>query len=108
MNSAGLKPTQYGPLTGETRARVRPRDGFAQRPPVFRITGKEVVTLFPCFSDNHTLTPRLLFLRKIKSPTVNGDVRALASLHRPQHPTIHALSWSTPNSTPSNPNPSLN
>jgi hypothetical protein len=34
MNSVGLKPAQYGPLTGETRARAR-TGGFAQRPQSF-------------------------------------------------------------------------
>jgi hypothetical protein len=32
MNSAGLKPAQYGPLTGETPARA---GGFAHRPRPF-------------------------------------------------------------------------
>jgi hypothetical protein len=61
-----------------------------------------------CLSDIRTKPLTLLSLYNSKTPTVNGGVRALASLHQPQHLTIHALSRSTPNSTTVDLNPSLN
>jgi hypothetical protein len=61
-----------------------------------------------CLFDICTKPLTLLSLHNSRSPTVNDCVRAPASLHRPQHQTIHALSRSTSNSTPGDPSPSLN
>jgi hypothetical protein len=39
---------------------------------------------------------------------VNDGVRASANLYRPKYATNRVLTWLTPNSTPSDPNPFTN
>jgi hypothetical protein len=52
--------------------------------------------------------PHFLFLRKLKTPTVDGAAVALASLPWPENTTAMLLLCLTPNSNPDDKNPSTN
>jgi hypothetical protein len=77
MNNDALKPAQASPQTRK-RARTRALTGdFAQRTTAIQKTRKKSFPLFTCVSDVCTKAPRLLFLYRAKSTTVNGDEHAL-------------------------------
>jgi hypothetical protein len=105
MNSARLKPAQYGPPAGETRACA---GHLAQRPSAFWITSKEATTLFTCLWHLRK-TPHTSFSSQLQVP--NGErrrARSPVNSYRLKYTTTSVLTRSTPNSTPGDPNPSLN
>jgi hypothetical protein len=109
INSNGLKLAQVGPRTGESSLAHAPTVFILHRGPwSFEKNRKESSPLFPCLTDICTKAPPFLFLRKVRSPTVDGGAVAPASPYWLEHTTISAQVWLTPNSTPNDHNPSTN
>jgi hypothetical protein len=109
VNSTGLKLAQIGPRTGESAPARAPAVCILHRgPSSFEKTSKESSPLFLCLTDICTKAPPFLFLRKVRSPIVDGGVVAPASLLRPKNTTAGLLVCSTPNSNPDDKNPSTN
>jgi hypothetical protein len=108
VNSGGLNLARVSPYTGE-RAPARARGvHFAQRTLAFQITSKESCALFTRVTDNCIKVLHFLFLRELRSPTVDGGAVAPASPYLPQNAMIDALMRLTPNSTYNDHNPSSN
>jgi hypothetical protein len=61
-----------------------------------------------CVSDICLEALPFSFLHKLRSPTTDGGAVAPASLYWPEYAKAKLLTWSTPNSTSGDPNPSTN
>jgi hypothetical protein len=95
----------HGRRNVPARARVA---RFAQRTLSIWKTHKESLELFLYVTNIHSLALPFLFLRRVRSPTMDGRAVAPASLYWPENTTTGAQVWLTPNSTPNDYYPSNN